>query len=95
MVVGMVDDDTFEMTISEDTFTLEKNDMILLYTDGVTEAQNEKGEEFTRANALKELKHVCTMSADDAMLAFTQRLMKFTGAAPAYDDTTIVMIKAN
>ena len=94
MVVGMVDDETFAMTIQEESHMLSPADVVLLYTDGLTEAQNEKGEEFTRQSVMQELKHVCGLNVDDAMRTLTNKVKKFTGAAPAYDDTTVVMIKA-
>jgi len=94
MVVGMLPDDMFSQTLCDEQYQLHSGETILLYTDGLTEAHNEKGEEFGRAHAAAALQHVCGLSADEAVRCIVQRIKKFMGDAPLYDDMTILAIKA-
>ena len=94
MVVGMVDDDTFGLTVREEKIKLDPAESILLYTDGLTEAQDEKGDELGRPRVMQLLKQVSGFEVEDAMKSLAHRVKKFTGRAPLYDDTTVVLIKA-
>ncbi len=69
-------------------------DKILLYTDGVTEAQNAKGDRFTLA-ALRDvfLKH-SSRPAAELMQLVKDEVYSFIGEHPQYDDITLVVLEA-
>ena len=83
--------DTF---LEEKQIELGKGDKILLYTDGVTEAENREGDRFG-LERLKEsfLVHVRN-GANDLMLAIKEDVYAFIGAHPQYDDITLVVLEA-
>jgi serine phosphatase RsbU (regulator of sigma subunit)/putative methionine-R-sulfoxide reductase with GAF domain/anti-sigma regulatory factor (Ser/Thr protein kinase) len=68
------------------------NDMILLYTDGVTEAFNADGEAFSEER-LHAVALTCEGSAADTLEAIDQAISAFVGTEPAADDITLLAIK--
>lgn len=94
MVVGMLPDEIFSQTLSDEQYQMHPGETVLLYTDGLTEAHNEKGEEFGRARAAAALQQVCALGAEEAIRCIVNRVKKFMGDAPLYDDMTILAIKA-
>ncbi len=94
MVVGMVPDELFSQSLCDEQCQLKSGDTVLFYTDGLTEAHSEQGEEFGRQRVAAMLQHVCGLSADEAVRSLVHRVQKFTGNAPLYDDMTILAIKA-
>ncbi len=86
--LGLMDDEEFK----QETIDLSKGDMILLYTDGVTEALNEAeelyGEErleecLNRLNAKK-------ISVEEILSEVKISLEKYVGSAPQSDDITML-----
>jgi len=82
-----------ELTWQAKTVQLERGDALILYTDGVTEAQDAAnllfGEErlFTTARA-----HLA-QSASDLHAAILEAIRAFVGEAPQFDDITLVTVK--
>jgi sigma-B regulation protein RsbU (phosphoserine phosphatase) len=72
---------------------LKPGDVLLLYTDGVTDALNEETEEF----GLERLRHVVaahrTQSAADVIGAINQTVDEYVGDTPQFDDFTLVVLK--
>ncbi len=89
MPVGLIE--AAEFAVSETT--LDSGDKILIYTDGVTEAQNLQGEFFGR----QRLRQVVTEHHADACLALHDAVQSavaaFTESAPQADDITLVAIE--
>jgi sigma-B regulation protein RsbU (phosphoserine phosphatase) len=72
---------------------LKPGDMLLLYSDGVSEAQNEQEEEFGEPAIEAMLPELRCSNAPAALETLKQRLLAFMGAAPATDDITAVIVK--
>lgn len=68
-------------------------DMVILFTDGVTEMRNEQGEEFgvQRLNMLIVDNH--SLSAEEFVKLLVDELETFRGQEPPHDDTTILVLK--
>lgn len=72
---------------------LEHGDLVVLYTDGVTEAKNASNEEFGEAR-LEEIARTHRAEFADAILrAIQQSLREFVGERALYDDVTLVIVK--
>jgi phosphoserine phosphatase RsbU/P len=72
---------------------LEPGDLLVLYTDGVTEAKNASNEEFGEAR-LKELARTHRAESADAILRVIQQsLREFIDEGAQNDDVTIVIVK--
>jgi len=72
---------------------LHPGDMVILYTDGVTEMRSEQGEEFgvQRLNMLIVDNH--HLSAEEFVDLMVDELEKFRGQEPPHDDTTLLVLK--
>jgi serine phosphatase RsbU (regulator of sigma subunit)/CheY-like chemotaxis protein len=71
----------------------EAEDMIVLFTDGVTEAMNEKGRMFTLENLIILAEQYAHLPVDQAMNNIFQSVIDFIGNNEQFDDITIVGIK--
>jgi phosphoserine phosphatase RsbU/P len=77
----------------EDRERLEPGDMLVLYSDGVTEATNLEYEEFDEERFCEVLKQNRTEPAAKIVEAVTKALAEFTGTAPQADDITLLVAK--
>lgn len=90
LVFGMMED----MTYQEQSVYLQKGDVIYLYTDGVTEALNQKGELFGEKRLLQELnRHADCI---DRSQQFLEKLFKqveiFSEGVSRSDDITMLCL---
>ncbi len=77
-----------------DEIGLKKGDVIALYTDGITEALNDKGEQFGMkrlTGVINENKSLLVSEIEKKVMA---DLRAFVGREPQFDDITLVMLKA-
>jgi sigma-B regulation protein RsbU (phosphoserine phosphatase) len=87
--IGLVE----EFQVATKIVTLAQGDILLLYTDGVTEAMN-AGEEQFGSNRLAELVQKGAGSSAKALIQSLRReLQEFIDGQPLVDDATIVMGK--
>jgi serine phosphatase RsbU (regulator of sigma subunit) len=87
--VGIDEDVSFEMK----KIKLNTNDIIVLNTDGITEAMNLKNELF-RPERLKDLiMKNYNLSANELKDLIINEVNKFVGDAPQHDDMTLVIFK--
>jgi len=76
---------------------LRPGDVLLLYTDGVTEARNYRDEAFGRSRVVKSLSTHGAPDASAGMIAkqLLWDVRRFVGLAPQTDDITIVVVKVS
>lgn len=74
--------------------TTEPGDTLVLYTDGVTEAQNPQGEEFGRSRLADAVRRNRQLGARDLITAVQKEVLEWTGGNGATDDVTFFVIKA-
>lgn len=76
-----------------ETIGFEKNDILVLYTDGVVEALNKRGQPFG-LNTLKQLvaQH-SGLSAQDITRNIEQQLAAFMATSAKHDDHTVLVVK--
>lgn len=73
---------------------LERGDMLVCYTDGVSEAINENGEEFGEKRLIDELAALSDKNPDEVLNAIVSKVKEFAGEALQFDDLTVSVIKA-
>ncbi len=81
-----------EQTYPERTYHLVRGDRLVLYTDGITEAQNEFGEMFGLARLDKVLEN-CAVGASDLLESVLAELKEFTAGHAIHDDCTLLVAK--
>jgi sigma-B regulation protein RsbU (phosphoserine phosphatase) len=72
---------------------LEPGDLLALYSDGVTEADNTAEEEFGEERLIEALRQNRTEPAEAIVQAVRNALAGFTAKAPQADDITLVIAK--
>ncbi|MCC5813959.1 MAG: PP2C family protein-serine/threonine phosphatase, partial [Leptospira sp.] len=82
-----------DSNIYEGEFSLNPQDSMLLYTDGVTEAINPKGQPFDEENLKIVYKKYFHLDAKDILNSIFQDINAFTGSQEQHDDITMVCIK--
>lgn len=89
MALGVLEDAEY----TERTVKLEPGDVLLLYTDGLTDAINQQGEEF----GLHGVQAALASARHEPGPVIVQRLSEavehFTGPVEAFDDLTLVALK--
>ncbi len=93
MVVGIDSGSVFDRLTVDFTISLERDDCLVLYTDGVTETLNAEGDEFGLDRMMQSMR----ASANDSAPAIVKKIIgdvrDFTGSAPQNDDITLIAIR--
>jgi len=70
-------------------------DLVIAFTDGVTEALNERGEEFGDERLKEFLRTAAGARAEDISSRLADTLREWIGAAEQHDDLTFVVVTVN
>ncbi|MCI0750277.1 MAG: SpoIIE family protein phosphatase [Flammeovirgaceae bacterium] len=93
IALGMVRNKSYSNFIQSYSFEYKSGDVMLLYTDGITEAANEKGEQFGYDRLAEVLKK---NHADDPKFIqedLVSKLYEFSGGDNINDDYTTMIVK--
>ncbi len=93
MALGIDSGEVFDRVCGDFHFQLEKDDCVLLYTDGATEALDQDGQEFGVARFLEGFRASTSGSASSIIRRLTDDLKAFAGHHPQYDDITLIAIR--
>jgi serine phosphatase RsbU (regulator of sigma subunit) len=88
-ILGILKDPQYSNTV----VALNQGDILTLFTDGVTEQENDAGDEFSTGR-LKEV--VLSREAEPAsalVASITEAVSTFAGTKPQVDDLTVVVVK--
>ncbi len=77
----------------EETIQLEEGDSIILFTDGITEAMNKAGEEFSDEKLEKIAKETSNKSAQEILKSIKKEVQNFSSGTIQSDDITLIVIK--
>ena len=75
------------------TFALSPGDVYVFCSDGISEAMNEEGEEFTAARAIEIIERSRTLPARQIVDAIFDAVQTFRGSAQQNDDMTAVALR--
>ena len=89
MVLGLFDTETFEQRI----ISMQSGDILIMYTDGVTEATNSSDHEFGLDRLLEVVHKYRTQPLRDIVRVLRAELEAFTDARPPFDDITLLMAR--
>jgi sigma-B regulation protein RsbU (phosphoserine phosphatase) len=90
MVVGMMPDTAYRQEIVK----LEPGDILLIFSDGISEAMNMKDQEFGEERLISLIAPLAELSANSISESILKSIADYVGAAPQHDDSTLVVIKA-
>jgi sigma-B regulation protein RsbU (phosphoserine phosphatase) len=90
MVVGAFD----FMTYGEERVQLEAGALLVIFSDGISEAQNDAGEEYGEERLARLAVNSRKLSADELRRAVFEEIDEWSGAQERGDDQTIVILKA-
>jgi sigma-B regulation protein RsbU (phosphoserine phosphatase) len=79
----------FEQT----THTLERGDTLVLFSDGVTDAQSPDGDEFGEARLVSVLRERSSRCAREIVDDVFDAIDRFAAHAPQFDDITMMVVR--
>ncbi|TDJ53982.1 MAG: hypothetical protein E2O46_05340 [Ignavibacteria bacterium] len=90
MILGVM-----ETTIpyESETIKLQKDDVIVLFTDGISEAMNKESEEFSDERLEENSIKLSSLSAKEILDGIKNEVTDFTKGAAQSDDITMVIVK--
>jgi anti-anti-sigma factor len=91
--ISLPDETLFRKSISLEKIKLKKDDMLVIYTDGVTEAMNERREQYGEERLIAALKKFGHLHPAEFIESLERDIKSFTGGEPQNDDITVVAIK--
>ena len=93
MVVGIDSGNVFDRLTADFAVPLERDDCLILYTDGVTEALNTDGDEFGLDRMIQSVRVSATDGAQTIVKRIIEDVRNFTGSFPQNDDITVIAIR--
>ncbi|HEX6791653.1 MAG TPA: anti-sigma factor antagonist, partial [Candidatus Krumholzibacteria bacterium] len=91
--ISLPDETLFRRSISLEKVRLKKDDMLVIYTDGVTEAMNERREQYGEDRLINMVKEYAFLPPTEFIDKLDGDIKKFTGDHPQSDDITVVAVK--
>ncbi len=79
--------------LEENVIDIGPGDTLVLYTDGVTEAVNEKGEAFGEERLKLTIRESRDATAREIILRIQDAVIAFAGTLPQFDDITLLVAK--
>jgi sigma-B regulation protein RsbU (phosphoserine phosphatase) len=91
IVLGILEDFPFE----EEQVSFERGDVLIIFSDGVSEAVNQNNEQFGQAGIEDTIRNHALTSATELRDLLVEALRKHAGSSPQADDITVVIIRRN
>ena len=93
MVLGIDSGNVFDRLTSDVAVPLERDDCLVLYTDGVTEAIDTEGDEFGVERMIQSVRASAMNGAPAIVTRLIDDLRDFVGSQPQNDDITLIAIR--
>ncbi len=93
VALGMVRNRTYTSFIQSNSFQYKPGDIMVLYTDGVTEAKDGKGEEFGYDRLVNIVNEANGMAPAEIQNHLINKLYEFSGTSNIDDDYTTMILK--
>lgn len=89
-LLGLMEDPQLDIQY----LTLSPGELVLFYTDGISDGRNEKKESFGYARLMAELKTMKDLPAQEVCDRLYEILVEFQGSATQDDDITLVAVRS-
>lgn len=93
LAVGIDRGEVFERVTKDCSFTLEPGDCLLLYTDGVNEAMDARGDEFGEERIKTVLAALAPQGARAVVSGLIEEVEQFLGGKRSHDDITLIALQ--
>ena len=93
MALGIDSGDVFDRITGDLSVRLERDDCLVLYTDGVTEALDANGDEFGPARMTRSLQASASQGAQGVIDRLTADVRSFAGGHAQHDDITLIVVR--
>lgn len=90
IAMGVIDD----VLLEEKVIELGSNDIVVFYTDGITEAINRKSEQFGEKRLIETINRYAALPPKDLISRVKDEVFAFAQDQPQFDDFTLVILKA-
>lgn len=91
--ISLPDPELFKKSIESDTIQLAEDDILLIYTDGITEAMNNSRDMFSEERLLDVIRKSGNLKTDEFVEKLKDEIHSFTEGFEQNDDITLVAIK--
>jgi serine phosphatase RsbU (regulator of sigma subunit) len=97
LVLGLrIDDGTrFASLLTEATLTLVPGDLLVFFTDGVSEAMNERADCFGEAQLAELVEEHGHLPIGELRERILREIAAFVGGAPQHDDMTMILLRVD
>ncbi len=93
IALGMVRNKSYKNFIQNNEFPYSSGDIMVLYTDGITEAKNDKGDEYGYDRLVEVITSVKDLSPKEIQERIIESLYEFSGTKNINDDYTTMIVK--
>ncbi len=93
IALGLEEGNIFSANLLEETISIKENDLVVLYTDGFTEAMNENREFYGEERLIDFIRKHRDYSSKELINLIVKDVDRFVDNMPQHDDMTIVIIK--
>jgi len=93
MALGMVESEIFDVVIEDTRRPWRDKDVLVLYTDGITERVNEHGTEYSTARLIDQVRSLHLRDAADIRDGILLSVERFAGDEAPTDDQTLFVVR--
>ncbi|MBN1596235.1 SpoIIE family protein phosphatase, partial [candidate division FCPU426 bacterium] len=91
--IDLPNPELFTNSLTQENVKLKKGDLLLVYTDGITEAMNSRREQFGEQRLIDIIRKYNSLSAQEFIAKLDEEIAAFTENYPQSDDITCVAVK--
>ena len=93
IALGLEKGPIFNRVIEEQKVKIRKGDIFIFYTDGISEAMNEKKWEFGEERLQTIINKNSNVLANELVTIIQSKISEFVGNTPQHDDLTMIIVK--
>ncbi|MDP4938964.1 MAG: SpoIIE family protein phosphatase [Verrucomicrobiales bacterium] len=93
LAAGIDEGPVFKRSVKDYRFKMDSGDILLLYTDGVIECENEEGDEFGMDRLCRLIAENSERSSQDLVNFITAEVSQFSAGMAQTDDITLIAIE--
>ena len=93
MALGIDSGDVFDRITADISVPLQRDDCLVLYTDGITEALNANGDEFGPERMIRAVRASASEGAEEVIARLIADVRNFVDGHPQHDDITLIVVR--